>query len=254
MFISAVVPLFNEVASLRELFARLAAAAAPLGEWEVIFVDDGSTDGSWKEVQSLVAENPGRARGLRLRRNFGKAAALTAGFRAAGGDIIFTLDADLQDDPKEMPRFIGKMDEGYDLVSGWKRIRHDPIDKTLPSRFFNAFVCALSGLKLHDFNCGYKAYRREVVENLPLYGELHRFIPVFAHAEGFRVAELPVEHHPRQFGKSKYGFERFVKGFLDLLSVAAMTKFGRRPGHLFGGLGVIVGAVGFLTLLALWVN
>ncbi len=255
MFLSVVIPAYNEELSLRELFAQVSQYAAEFGrEWEVLFVDDGSTDGSWKVMRALVEENPSRVRALRMRRNFGKATALAAGFREARGEIIFTMDADLQDDPKEMPRFIAKLDEGYDLVSGWKKIRHDPIDKTFPSLLFNAMVRFFSGVKLHDFNNGYKAYRREVVETLPLYGEMHRFIPVFANAEGFRVAEIPVEHHARKFGCSKYGFGRFVKGLLDLFSVTIMTRFGARPGHFFGGVGIIVGAIGFFTLLYLWIN
>lgn len=255
MRLSIVIPLFNEEASLRPLFQAIKKTADEVGPYEVIFVDDGSTDGSWKEIELLTAQYPAQVRALRLRRNFGKAAALAAGFRHAQGEVIFTMDGDLQDDPAEIPNFLKRLDEGYDLVSGWKKVRNDPvIHKTLPSRLFNLVTRWLTGVRLHDFNCGFKAYRREVVQDMPLYGELHRFIPVFAHAEGFRVGEMPVHHHARRFGKSKYGWYRSVKGCMDLLSVSAMTRFGQRPGHLFGGLGVIFGAVGFFTLLYLWVN
>jgi glycosyltransferase involved in cell wall biosynthesis len=255
--LSIIIPVYNEEQSLRPLFDKISSAigSANLVPYEIIFVDDGSTDASWKTMDALAAENHGTVRAIKLRRNFGKAAALSAGFKNSSGDIIFTMDADLQDDPAEIPHFIEKINEGCDLVSGWKKNRRDPLfDKTLPSRLFNFATRVLTGVKLHDFNCGFKAYRREVVANLPLYGEMHRFIPVFAHAEGFRVGEIVVEHHPRKFGHSKYGWYRSIKGCMDLLSVAAMTKFGRRPGHLFGGMGVIIGSVGFLTLLVLCVR
>ncbi len=255
MRLSVVIPLYNEEASLRQLFEGIQTAAEPLGKYEVIFVDDGSTDGSWKEIEALSKQHPQQVRGLRLRRNFGKASALSAGFKHAQGEIIFTMDGDLQDDPAEIPNFLKKLDEGYDLVSGWKKVRHDPmIHKTLPSRLFNWVTSLLTGVKLHDFNCGFKAYRREVVQDMPLYGELHRFMPVFAHAEGFRVGEMPVNHRARKFGKSKYGWYRSIKGCMDLLSVSAMTRFGQRPGHLFGSLSVLFGAAGFFTLLYLWIN
>lgn len=255
MRLSIVIPHFNEEPSLCTLFEKIRAVAEPIGSFEAIFVDDGSTDNSWKEVESLAAQYPHNVRGLRLRKNFGKAAALAAGFKHAQGEIVFTMDADLQDDPAEIPNFLKKLDEGYDMVSGWKKIRRDPmIHKTLPSRLFNAVTRWLTGVKLHDFNCGFKAYRREVTACLPLYGELHRFLPVFAAAEGFKVGEMAVHHHARKFGKSKYGWYRSVKGCMDLLSVAAMTHFGQRPGHLFGGLGVVIGGVGFFTLLYLWIN
>jgi len=257
MRLSVVIPVYNEEASLTLLFDKIKSSVsqANLGPFEVIFVDDGSTDQSWTVIQELAGANPDQVKGIRQRRNFGKADALSVGFAQVSGEIVFTMDADLQDDPAEIPHFVEKIEtEGYDMVSGWKRKRHDPIDKTLPSRFFNAMTRFLTGVKLHDFNCGFKAYRREVVKDLPLYGELHRFIPVFANADGFRVGELVVQHHPRQFGKSKYGFERFMKGFLDLVSVSVMTRFGRRPGHFFGGVGALVGIVGFVILLALWIG
>jgi dolichol-phosphate mannosyltransferase len=189
MKISVVIPVYNEQASLDELARRILAVEK---DAEIVFIDDGSTDKSWEVIEKLCAAHPANIKALRHRRNFGKAAALTVGFRHVSGDVVFTMDADLQDDPAEIPNFLKKLDEGYDLVSGWKKVRHDPLlDKTLPSRVFNAATTALTGIKLHDFNCGFKAYRREVVQNLPLYGELHRFIPVFANAEGFRVAKFP---------------------------------------------------------------
>lgn len=254
MRLSVVIPVYNEEESLKMLFGKIRENVPSEHELEVLFVDDGSTDKSWEAIQKLVDEYPNVAKGLRQRRNFGKADALSLGFAQASGEIIFTMDADLQDDPAEIPNFLKKLDEGYDMVSGWKKQRHDPLDKTLPSKFFNGMITFFSGVKLHDFNCGFKAYRAEVVKGLALYGELHRFIPVFANAEGFKVGEMVVTHHARKFGKSKYGFERFIKGFLDLISVSVMTRFGRRPGHFFGGVGALIGVVGFLILLGLWIG
>lgn len=254
MRLSIVIPVYNEEASLKPLLADIQNTLGT-SSYEVILVDDGSTDGTWQAVEALAKNHAGVLRAVKLRRNFGKAAALSAGFQNAQGDVIFTMDGDLQDDPAEIPNFLKKLDEGYDLVSGWKKVRRDPMShKTLPSRLFNAVTRALTGVKLNDFNCGFKAYRREVVGHLPLYGEFHRFLPVFAHAEGFRVGEMAVHHRARKFGKSKYGWYRSVKGGMDLLSVVALTRFAQRPGHLFGGLGVIFGTVGFGTLLYLWVN
>jgi len=254
MRLSVVIPVYNEEESLKILFGKIRENDSDEHDLEVIFVDDGSTDKSWEVIEQLAQEAPGVVKGLRQRRNFGKADALSLGFANVSGEIVFTMDADLQDDPAEIPHFLAKLDEGYDMVSGWKKKRHDPIDKTLPSKFFNGMIGFFSGVKLHDFNCGFKAYRAEVVKGLVLYGELHRFIPVFANADGFRVGEMVVNHHPRAFGKSKYGFERFIKGFLDLISVAVMTRFGRRPGHFFGGIGAIIGVIGFLILLGLWIG
>ena len=185
---------------------------------------------------------------MRLRRNFGKAAALQAGFEEAQGEIVVTIDGDLQDDPSEIPRLLAKLDEGFDLVSGWKTKRRDPLSRRIPSRIFNAVTGRLSGLRLHDLNCGLKAYRAEVVRGLRIYGELHRFIPVLAHYRGFRVAELPVNHRPREHGRSRYGMERYVRGFLDLLTVTFMGRYRHRPLHLFGGLGLLLGAIGTLLL------
>ena len=254
--LSAVIPLFNEVESLATLHAELIAVAEAEGyDLEIIFVDDGSTDGSWAEVRRLVKADR-RVRGIRFRRNFGKAAALSAGFRAARGEFIVTLDADLQDDPREIPRLLAVMEGDCDVVSGWKKVRHDPWHKVLPSRVFNWLVSWLTGVYLHDHNCGLKCYRREVLAEVRLYGELHRFVPVLAAARGFRVGELAVSHRPRKFGHSKYGVRRFIKGFLDLLTVKFLTGFGQRPQHLLGGVGLccfLVGALGVLYLSGYWV-
>lgn len=199
-------------------------------------------------MQDLVLQHPGQVRALKLRRNFGKSIALAAGFKVAHGDVIFTMDADLQDDPKEIPRFLEALDGGLDLVSGWKRKRNDPLSKTLPSLLFNRATAWITGVKLHDFNCGFKAYRREVIEQLKLYGELHRYIPALANDAGFRIGEIEVEHHPRRFGVTKYGLERYVRGFLDLITILATTRYLQRPGHLFGGLGVGFGLLGVIIL------
>lgn len=205
-------------------------------------------------MQSLASDDSGRVKAIRLRRNFGKAAALSIGFRACTGDIVFTMDADLQDDPSEIPRFIEKLDDGYDVVSGWKENRKDPISKTLPSKLFNKATAVLSGISLRDFNCGFKAYRREVLEGIRLYGELHRYIPVLASDLGFKIGEIPVKHHARQHGVSKYGWERYARGLLDLLTVLATTRYLQKPGHLFGGIGLASGLIGggilfYLTML-----
>jgi len=247
--VSVVVPVRDEAATLEALVRRTLdvadANALPLAE--ILFVDDGSTDGSWGVLAGLAAREP-RVRALRLRRNFGKATALDLGIRESRGAVIVTMDADLQDDPDELPRFLAAMTDDVDLVSGWKQKRRDPLGKKLPSRFFNWVTAWLSGVPLHDFNCGYKAYRREVFDAITLYGELHRYVPVLAHGRGFRVAELTVRHHPRSYGRSKYGAGRMVKGFLDLLTVIMLTRFASRPGHLFGGLGVVLGGAGFAIL------
>ncbi|MBD1999466.1 glycosyltransferase family 2 protein [Oculatella sp. FACHB-28] len=247
--ISIVVPAFNEEQTLEALLDRIVNVTEqiPDQKFEVIFIDDGSTDRSWAILQSLAAKESW-VRCFRLRRNFGKAAALSIGASMARGDILITMDADLQDDPKEIPRFLEKLKEGYDLVSGWKRNRKDPLSKTLPSKIFNTAICLVSDVKLRDFNCGFKAARKEVYQNISLYGELHRYIPLLAHNLGYRVGEIPVLHHPRAAGKSKYGLERYARGFLDLLTVLTITRYGRRPGHLFGGVGLISGMAGFLIL------
>jgi len=252
--ISAVIPVYNEMESLGELHGELDEVAREHGyELEIIFVDDGSTDESWEKIEGLVADDP-RVRGVRFRRNFGKAAALSAGFREARGEFVFTLDADLQDDPHEMPQFLKQMESGLDVISGWKQVRHDPWHKVGPSRVFNWLVGYLTKVKLHDHNCGFKCYRREVLDELQLYGEMHRFVPVLAASRGWKVGEVVVNHRRRRFGRSKYGFRRFVKGFLDLLTVHFLTGYGQRPQHLMGTLGLIcflVGGVG-VSILSIW--
>ena len=249
MTISVVIPAFNECESLGPLLAEFdrPGTAQALGFVEFLLVDDGSRDETWGVIRSLAAADP-RIRGIRLRRNFGKAAALTAGFGAARGEVVFTLDADGQDDPAEIPKFLARLDEGFDVVSGWKRTRHDPWHKVGPSRVFNLLVSRLTGCHLHDHNCGFKAYRAEVLREVEIYGELHRFVPVLAHARGFRVAEVEVNHRARRFGRSKYGVARFLKGLLDLLTVRFLTRFGQRPLHLLGGLGLALLVLGFLGL------
>ena len=253
--LSTVIPVYNEVDSLAKLHAELVAVARENEyELEIVFVDDGSTDGSWKEIERLADEDP-RVYGIRFRRNFGKAAALSAGFQAAGGELVLTLDADLQDDPHEIPRFLARMEEGLDVVSGWKKVRHDPWHKVGPSRVFNALVGFLTGVRLHDHNCGFKCYRREIFEEVRLYGEMHRFVPVLAAARGWQVGEIIIHHRPRQFGQSKYGPWRVVKGLLDLLTVYFLTGYSQRPQHLLGTLGLLgffLGGLGFLYLTIQW--
>jgi len=245
--LSIVVPVYNESESIDPLYERLTAELTQIEpRYELVFVDDGSTDGSFARLKALHERDP-RVRVVRLRRNFGKTPALVAGFSVARGEILFTMDADLQDDPTEIPQFLAKLAEGYDLVCGWKHPRLDPLTKTFPSRVFNAMVSATTGVKLHDINCGFKAYRRELIEDLTLYGELHRFIPVLAHQRGFRVTEIPVQHHPRQFGKSKYGAKRFLRGFLDLIMVLFLMTYLRTPLRLFGTLGLLATLIGFFV-------
>ena len=249
--ISVVVPVHEEERTVALLFDELQAALDPLGEpWEAVFVDDGSTDGSFAALTRLhnLHDN---VRVVRLRRNFGKAAALAAGFANAQGGVVVTIDADLQDDPAEIPRLLAKLEEGFDLVSGWKAHRRDPITRRALSRIFNWVTGRVSGLRLHDLNCGLKAYRAEVVEGLRLYGELHRFIPVLAHYRGHRIAELPVNHRPREHGRSRYGVERYLRGFLDLLTVSFIGRYRYRPLHLFGGLGLGLGTLGVAVLVYL---
>jgi dolichol-phosphate mannosyltransferase len=248
--ISLVIPVYNERESLAALHAEIAEVAAKLPERvEIVFVDDGSRDGSWDLVRELSAKD-NRVRGIRFRRNFGKAAALAAGFGAAAGQIVITMDADLQDDPHEIPHFLAKLGEGFDVVSGWKKVRHDPWHKVFPSRVFNRFLSALTGVHLHDHNCGMKAYRAEALREVHMYGEMHRFVPVLAFARGFRVGELVIQHRARQFGKSKYGWKRFIKGALDVVTVRLLTGFGRRPQHFIGAWGLGLGVGGFFGLLA----
>jgi glycosyltransferase involved in cell wall biosynthesis len=250
--LSVVVPARDEEESLPLLVARVLEVCASSGLTlsDIVLVDDGSCDKTWA-VMTQLAEAHKAVQAIRLRRNFGKATALMVGIGACAGDVIVTMDADLQDDPDEIPRFLEMLDAGWDLVSGWKKDRHDPLSKTLPSRLFNKVTARISGVRLHDFNCGFKAYRREIFDSVELYGELHRYVPVLAHALGYRVAEIPVRHHARRFGKSKYGVARYLRGFLDLLTVVMITRYAYRPGHLFGGIGaffLVVGG-GVLTYL-----
>jgi dolichol-phosphate mannosyltransferase len=234
--ISVVIPVHNEQATVAPLCqALLETLPHPC---EIVFVDDGSTDNTWSEISAL--HRAGEVRGLRFRRNFGKTIALQHGFAAARGSVIFTMDGDLQDDPAEIPRFLAKLDEGFDLVTGYKKIRHDPFHKVVASRLFNATVSRLGGLKLHDINCGFKAYRAEVAKNLRLQGEWHRFTPLLAHAMGFRVGEIVVTHHARRHGRSHYGFARLFKGFLDLFTVLLLTRYAERPSHGFGFAALLV--------------
>lgn len=252
--ISVLIPVKDEEATLATLVGEIAEAFAtmPETEYEVIFVDDGSTDSSWQVMQDLAAGST-RVRAIKLRRNFGKAAALAAAVDEARGERVVTMDADLQDDPAEVPRLLAELDAGADLVSGHKADRKDPLGKRIPSKFFNKMTGVITGLKLNDHNCGLKAAKTEVYRRVPLYGELHRYIPALAHQSGYKVAELAVNHRAREHGVSKYGFERYVRGAIDLLTVMTITKYGRRPAHLFGGLGLASGVLGFLVLVYLTV-
>ncbi|HLX12457.1 MAG TPA: glycosyltransferase [Bacteroidota bacterium] len=242
--ISIIVPLYNEEQSLKELYEQIRSALHRSGNYEIIFVDDGSTDGSARVLHDLRHRDK-RVKIIRFRRNFGKSAALSVGFQNARGEYVITMDADLQDDPAEIPSLINELKKGYDLVSGWKRKRHDPITKTIPSKFFNAVTSIMTGIKIHDFNCGLKAYRREVVKDLKIYGELHRYIPVLAHWQGFKIGEMQVQHRARKFGKTKFGIGRFWKGFLDLLTALFTTRYLQRPMHLFGFWGFVFFLIGF---------
>ncbi len=245
--LSIVIPLYNEEQSLRELYDDIRSALSRINRYEIIFVDDGSTDNSSRVLQDIRQRDKARIKIIRFRRNFGKSAALAAGFALAQGSIVITMDADLQDDPAEIPSLMNEIKRGSDLVSGWKKKRKDPITKTIPSRFFNFVTGLLTGIKIHDFNCGLKAYRKEVVKEVRIYGELHRYIPVLAHWLGYKISEVPVRHRPRRFGKTKFGIGRFWKGFLDLLTVLFTTRYLQRPLHLFG----FWGAVFFLWGLAI---
>ena len=250
--LSVVIPAMNEEGNIPHLYRAVTGVLeAESVTFEIILIDDGSSDDTWAAIEAVAARDA-RVKGLRHRRNFGKARGLSTGFAVATGDLILTMDADLQDDPAEIPRFLARLDEGYDLVSGWKQRRQDPLGKTLPSRVFNATVRAVSGVPLHDFNCGFKLYRAEVVRTIRLYGELHRFTPVLAHAEGFRIGELPVRHHPRRWGRSKYGWSRLTKGFLDLLTVTFLTEYRQRPMHVLGVPGILALALG--ALIGLWLT
>lgn len=248
MKLSFVIPVFNEEKSLKVLHKEI-IENIPNTTYEIIFIDDGSTDNSYTVIEEIAREDA-NIKPIRFRTNFGKAAALQAGFDKAQGEIIFTMDADLQDDPKEIPRFIEKIDEGYDLVSGWKKKRKDPIMKRWPSKFFNLITSMVFHLRLHDYNCGYKAYCRDAAKSLNIYGELYRYIPAIVWSKGFSVTEIVVTHHKRKFGKSKYGASRLIRGFLDLLTVTMITKYRRSPLYLFGASGLIISLIGFI--ISVW--
>ena len=249
--LSIVVPVYEEAASLPELADRIRAACDGF-DYEVWLIDDGSRDGSWDVIEALHAEDA-RFVGVRFQRNYGKSAALAVGFKRVRGRYVVTMDADLQDDPAEIPGLIDRLDEGYDLVSGWKKERKDPLSKTIPSHFFNFVTRIFSGIDIHDFNCGLKAYRREVVKSTNVYGELHRYIPLLAKWEGFeRITEKAVQHHPRKHGETKFGVERFIRGFLDLITVTFLTRFAVRPMHFFGTLGTIAFVLGLA--ISLWLS
>lgn len=253
MDISIVVPLYNEAESLAELCTWIERVATANNlSYEVLLMDDGSNDGSWQVIESLSAKNP-NLKGIRLRSNYGKSAALITAFRKTEGKVVITMDADLQDSPDEIPALYAMITEGnYDIVSGWKKKRYDPLTKTIPTKLFNWATRQMSGIRLHDFNCGLKAYRSDVVKNIEVHGEMHRYIPVIAKWSGFgRIGEKEVEHKQRKYGKSKFGFNRFINGFLDLLSIAFITKFSRKPMHLFGAWGTLLFIAGFVIALRL---
>lgn len=244
--ISVVIPTFNEEDSIIELSNLLEKVLnrETKNSYEVIFIDDGSTDSTFSVIKDVNKKN-NKFKSIRFRRNYGKSAALSVGFKAAKGAVIITMDADLQDDPHEIPNLMSKIRDGFDVVSGWKKKRNDPINKTLPSKFFNFVTAKASGLKLHDFNCGLKAYRSEAAKSLDIYGEMHRYLPVLAHWNGFRITEIPVQHHPRKHGKTKFGASRYVKGFLDLITLLFTSRYLKRPLHFFGTIGTLMGLVGF---------
>lgn len=242
--ISIVIPVYNEEESLPELKQAIVQALENKYSFEIVFVDDGSHDLSWQQVQRL-SEDDARVRGLALSHNYGKSVALQAGFEIAEGRYIVTMDADLQDDPREVPEMVAMLEQGNDLVSGWKKERHDPLSKTIPSKFFNFITRKVAGIELHDFNCGLKAYKAEVIQNIYLYGELHRYIPLLAKKEGFnRITEKVVKHHPRKYGKTKFGLSRFMNGFLDLITITFVQKYLQKPMHFFGTIGVLLFLLG----------
>ncbi len=253
--LSVVVPLLNEADSLVELHQRIVSAARSAGlSYEILFVDDGSRDNSYEIIRGLHRQD-NNVRAIRFRSNYGKSAALSAGFKEVRGRYVITMDADLQDDPAEIPVLIAKLEEGYDLISGWKKVRHDPITKTWPSMLFNKVTAVMTGIPIHDFNCGLKAYRREVTQDIPVYGELHRYLPALAKWQGYRISEVAVQHHPRKHGSSKFGLSRFYRGFFDLLTVIFITRYLKRPMHLFGAIGTVSFAAGLgvcLHLTWLW--
>lgn len=246
--VSIIVPLLNEEESLKELAGLLENVLGAMNcNYEVIFVDDGSTDKSFDKIRELNAANK-RFKCIKFRKNYGKSAALSAGFKEAKGNFVITMDADLQDDPREIPDLIKVLQSGYDLVSGWKKVRYDPFIKRNTSKIFNFVTSKVSGVRLHDFNCGLKAYRKDVVKSLKVYGEMHRYLPALAHLSGFKVTEKIVKHHPRKFGKTKYGASRFINGFLDVLTVMFTNKYIKKPLHLFGMLGLLSGSAGFVII------
>lgn len=249
--LSVVIPLYNEEESLMELSLALKRVFDSLKcDYEVIFVDDGSTDKSFEKIKEINKRNS-KYHCIKLRRNYGKSAALSAGFKEAKGDYVVTMDADLQDDPNEIPELIKVLNSGYDLVSGWKKVRYDPFIKKHTSKIFNYFTSKVSGIRLHDFNCGLKAYKKDVIKSVKVYGEMHRYIPALAHLMGFKITEKVVKHHPRKFGVTKFGANRFLNGFFDLLTVAFTSKFIKKPLHLFGTLGILFSVAGFLITLYL---
>jgi glycosyltransferase involved in cell wall biosynthesis len=249
MKLSIVIPLLNEKESLPILTDAIAAALdGRVDPYEVIFVDDGSTDGSFETLREIHAKNPSAIRVIRFSRNYGKSAALSVGIEKAAGEVIVTMDADLQDDPSAIPDLLAKIDEGWDLVSGWKKKRFDPLAYTLPSKVWNACMSLITGVKLHDLNCGFKAYRSAVAKGLDIYGERHRYLPALAHWDGYKVTETPVPHHPRKFGKSKYGFGKFLKGSFDLVTILFLRKYLKNPMHFFGMIGMLLALAGCAVL------
>jgi len=254
MDVSIVVPLFNEEESVPELVTWIQKVCrSSQFSFEILLIDDGSTDDSWKVIEKLTHSTK-EVKGVRFRRNYGKSAALHQGFQIAEGEVVITMDADLQDSPDEIPGLVQMIRDGaYDLVSGWKKKRHDPLSKTIPSKFFNRTARMVTNIKLHDFNCGLKAYRKEVIKNIEVYGEMHRYIPVIAKQAGFnQIGEKVVQHKKRKYGVTKFGWERFLNGFLDLITISFISRFGKKPMHLFGTLGTLMFMVGFL--LALWLG
>ncbi len=253
--LSIIIPVYNEEGSLDKLYEEIIRVLTRNNyKYELWFVNDGSSDGSVDKIKGFI-EKDSSVHLISFRRNFGKAAALQAGFTHCNGDIVITMDADLQDEPEEIPNFIAKINEGYDLVSGWKYNRHDPLEKRLPSKLFNATTAHMSGVKLHDFNCGFKAYRKEVVKSICVYGEFHRYIPVLAARKGFRITEIVVKHNKREFGKSKYGFERYLRGFFDSITTTFLLKYYEKPMYFFGKWGLIsmlIGVIICIYLTVLW--
>ncbi|MBQ4511967.1 MAG: glycosyltransferase family 2 protein [Anaerolineaceae bacterium] len=259
--LSFIIPVYNEEESIEELFAQIQQSCGQNGydRYEVIFIDDGSTDGSTDKIRAIISqseqqEKPEKVTLIRFRKNFGKAAALQAGFEKATGEIAITMDADLQDDPFEIPKLLAKMDEGFDVVSGWKQVRHDPMEKRIPSKLFNWVTAKMSGIHIHDFNCGFKAYRQIVYRNLNLYGEMHRYIPIQAKRLGFSTGETAVEHHARKHGHSKYGFERYLRGLFDSMTSSFLLHYGDRPMHFFGRPGLLMCGIGIIICLILTVQ